>query len=72
MRQVRRWVGPRLGAATALVALAVGVSAFGAFALPWLRADTPNARVVGVAPLDVPLGALAEPRCRHRHEPADL
>jgi hypothetical protein len=73
MRRVSRWMTPRWRTATALVALALGVSAFGAFALPWLRADVPRANGIGVAQAESALdAAIEERRCRFHRQPTDL
>jgi hypothetical protein len=73
MRRLATSMGPRLRAVTAFAALALAVSAFGAFALPWLRADVPRAdpRLAQAEPrLDAALEH--ERRCREHRENVDL
>ena len=77
MRRVPTWLAPRWRTATALIALALGVSAFGAFALPWLQADVPraDANAIQVTEAELSLDEFMErPRCRFHEQrnPADL
>jgi O-antigen ligase len=67
-------MGPRWRAVTALAALALAVAAFGAFALPWLRADVPRADVARLAQAEQSLDAALEHerRCREHRENVDL
>jgi hypothetical protein len=73
MRRVSRWITPRWRTATVLAALALGVSAFGAFALPWLRADMPRTNGIRVAEAEIALNeAITEQRCRFHRQSTDL
>jgi hypothetical protein len=74
MRRVARLMGPRWRTATALAALVLGVSAFGAFALPWLRADVPQSDVARLAQAELSLDAALEHerRCREHRDNVDL
>ena len=73
MRRVAWWITPRWRTATALAALALGVSAFGAFALPWLRADVQRADGIGVAEAQLVFDAATEEqRCGLHRQPTDL
>jgi hypothetical protein len=73
MRRVPWWITPRWRTATVLAALALGVSAFGAFALPWLRADVQRADGIGLGEAQLAFdAAVEEQRCRYHRQPTDL
>ena len=76
MRRVATGIAPHWRAALALAAIALGVCAVGAFALPGLRADAKSggdALRVAEAEAAIALSAVVEERrCRFNRHPTDL